>query len=137
MELTIDPNAELHVEGPVTIELPPWMRMLPPAELAEVKTAANRASLVVAAGRHPMGDIVFLTGDGQLWEIDGETQQESGMPMVNAAVAPIDCGHTLEYVMTGSFEIDIDWALERARGILFFGALSNGPEATRVRYVDE
>lgn len=137
MELTIEGNPAAHVEGPVTIELPPWMRLLPPHELAQAKVADNRGSLVVAAGRHPTGDIVFLTGDGQLWELDGETQEKSGMPMFNVEVAPIDCGHTIEYIMTGSFEVAVDWALEHARSILFFGAMSDGPEETRVRYVDE
>lgn len=145
MELTIGINPEMHVEGPVTIELPPWMHLLPVDERDEASNAPNRSKLAVAAGRHPVGDIVFLTGDGQLWELDGETQERSGLPMFNVEVTPIDHGLTLEYIMTGidapfevaPFEVATSWALERARSIIFFGALSDGPEPKRVRYLDE
>ena len=136
MELTIGANPELHVEGPVTIELPAWMHLLPVDERDEVSNAPNRDKLVVAAGRHPMGDIVFLTGDGQLWEIDGEAQEKAGMPLWNVEIAPVDHGQTLEYIMTGSFEVAVDFALQHASGLIFFGGMSQGSEPTRVQYQD-
>ena len=63
MELTIDPHASIHAAGPVTIELPAYMRVLAPKELEVARVAENRADLIFAAGRHPSGDIVFISSD--------------------------------------------------------------------------
>ena len=137
MELTLDPHASIHAAGPVTIEVPPYMRLLRPAELKEARTAENRADLIFASGRHPSGDIVFITGDGYIREIDWETQKKEWMPLANVDVVPVDHGQTLEYVMTGSYEVASDWAIEHSTSLMCFGSLSEGPQGTRIRYIDE
>jgi hypothetical protein len=137
MELTLDPHASIHAEGPVTIELPEYMRLLAPRELEEARKADNRADLIFASGRHPSGDIVFITGDGYIREIDWETQMAEGLPKANVWVVPIDHGQTLEYVMTGSYEISAGWAIDHSTSLMCFGSLSTGPEGTRVRYTDD
>jgi hypothetical protein len=137
LELTIDPHASIHAAGPVTIELPEYMRLLAPGELAEAKAADNRADLIFASGRHPNGDIVFITGDGFIREISWDFQVQEGMPQANVCVIPIDYGLTLKYLMTGSYEIAAGWAIEHSMSLLCLGALSKGPEDTRLQYVDQ
>lgn len=133
MELTLEGHPSMHAEGPVTIELPSYFTVLRPAELEEARTADNRAELVMASGRHPNGDILFLTGDGTLWELSVESQREHGLPAANVRVVPIDHGQTLHYVMTGSYEIASDWAIDHSIHLLALGTLGPG----RVTYEDE
>jgi len=121
MELTIAPNSDIHVKGPVTVEVPAYMKLLPTKELELVRVDPDRARIVVAAGRHPNGDIVFITGVGDLREINVETQSSECIDFY-ALVAPENHGRTIKcYATMRSCEIGVGWALEHSRSLLFFG----------------
>lgn len=89
-ELTIDSHASIHADGPVTLELPEYMVLLTPEELAEARVAPDRAKLVLAAGRHPNGNILFVTGVGSIMEIDCKEYDIPG-----GLVRPTDYGSTI------------------------------------------
>lgn len=132
MELTIEGHPSFHVEGTVTVELPSWMTVLREDELEEARTAENRDGLILAAGRHPSGDIVFLTGLGELKELKWE---ESALPRLGK-VFPIDFGQTLRIEVNNHRSIEVSnlWALDNAHLILFLGSMAE-PGGARVSYV--
>ena len=131
MELTIEGHPSFHVEGTVTVELPDYMQLLEPSELEEARTAANRNGLILAAGRHKDGNIVFLTGAGELMEFDWD---ESSLPRLGRAF-PIDYGQTLRIEVNNQRAIETSalWARENARLIIFLGAMAE-PDGARVSY---
>lgn len=128
MELTISGQPEFGIEGPVNIKLPEFMTLLPAEELKESITDGNR-NLILAAGRHPSGDIVVLTGNGELRELK---KGEYGIP--EGAVTPTDHGQTL-LVGGDGFEIASEWFVENASLLILFGGLPTGT-GHRVSYVD-
>ncbi len=134
MELTLEGHPSFHTEGTVTVALPEWMYTLPQDEIDEARTAENRDGLILAAGRHPgSGDIVFLTGDGQLREIKRSRLRKEQVPAGEAM--PVDFGQTIK-VEDGSsqgFEMSNLWAIDNAMGIMFLGAMAT-IEGTRVEY---
>lgn len=131
MELVIMGHPSFHIEGNVTIELPSYMNILPVEELEEARDAANRDGLILAAGRRPnLEDIVFLTGAGELMEINIE---EHGFP--NVPVEPIDFGQTIRFNLTGSFEVSNTFLIEHARSVMFLGAMVSN-EGCRVSFDD-
>lgn len=128
MELTIEGHPSFHVEGSVTIELPDYMKLLPDDELEEARTAANRDCLILAAGYHPNGrDLVFLTGAGELLEINARTHS-----LPHGDAYPYEFGHT---VRIDSYEIANDWLIENATSIIFLGAMAE-PGGARISYSD-
>lgn len=134
MELTISGHPSFHIEGTVTVELPDWMRLLPQHELEEAAAAENRNGLILAAGRHPEGDIVFLTGVGELKELKWE---ESGLPRLGY-VFPIDFGQTIRIEVNNHRSIEVSnlWSIDNAHSLLFFGSMVE-PDGNRVSYVQE
>lgn len=132
MELTIEGHPSFHVEGTVTVELPSWMTVLPEPELEEARTAENRDGLILAAGRHPDGDIVFLTGLGELKEIKWE---DNGLPRLGK-VFPIDYGQTIRIEVNNhrSLEVSNLWALDVSQLLLFLGSMAE-PGGARISYV--
>lgn len=134
MELSLEGLTSASFEGgPITIELPAYMYPLEPEEMSESRTAENRGDLALAAGRHPGGNILFVTGDGYIREIDCETHKD--LPM--GAVTPADFGQTLVIHARKQYEIAVSWAIDNSISLLSAGALSSGPKGTRIRYVDE
>lgn len=133
-ELTIEGHPSFHVEGTVTIELPDWMHLLPESELKEARTAENRDGLILAAGRHKSGDIVFLTGLGELKELKWD---ESALPRLGR-VFPIDFGQTLRIEVNNHRTIEVSnlWALDNAHSLLFLGSMVE-PEGARISYVQD
>lgn len=131
MELTIEGHPSFQVEGTVTIELPSYMQLLPPDELEEARTAENRDGLILAAGRHPSGDIVFLTGAGELLELDCRLNHvpESGRAF------PIDFGQMLRFEAGNGHVMEVTnlWSIANARQLIFFGVPVE-PSGSRVSY---
>lgn len=136
MELTLAGHPSFHTEGSVTIELPDYMTLLPDVELEEVKTAINREGLIVAAGRHPDGDIVFLTGAGELKELAWSEMSNHDQVPRFGRVLPIDYGQTLRFEASHhrALEVSNHWVLDRAQLLIFLGAMAE-PGGSRVSYV--
>ena len=134
MELTIEGLTTAQASGPITIELPPYMYLLEAEEMVEARVADNRADLILAAGRHPTGNILFITGDGYIREIDCD---EHKIP--NGPVNPVDFGQTIcVHLGKGeTYEIAADWALENAQTLLAAGVLGGDSKGARITYVDE
>jgi hypothetical protein len=135
MELVIEGHPTLHVEGTVTVELPAYMRMLPEEELKEARTSDNRDKLVLAAGRHPeSGDLVFLTGIGELMEVDLEQFQ---VPATDA-MWPINGGRGIRIELRDfeGIDVDADWAMRVGKLLINLGTLAD-KKGARVTYVDE
>lgn len=131
MELTVEGHPSFHVEGSVTVELPAYMALLEPDELEEARTAENRDGLILAAGYHPNGrDLVFLTGAGELLELDAEKHK-----LPRGRAHPIDYGQTIRIDVGAGHEISNLWAIDNATSIIFLGAMVE-PGGTRVSYVD-
>lgn len=111
MELELDELAEVKIGGDAEIELPSYMVMLPVEELIEAKRAAQRDEMIIAAGRHPEGDIVVLTADGRLMELK---KGHEGIP--EGAVLPMDFGHTVAIeTHRGYHEMAAGWVIDNAR----------------------
>jgi len=134
MELTLEGHSSFHTEGSVTIELPGYMVPLPRVELEEVLTASNRDGLIVAAGRHPSGDVVFLTGAGELLEIKLDSLPDV-VPHFGK-VFPIDYGQTLRFEPNHhrAVEVSNHWARDLSQLVIFLGAMAE-PGGARVSYV--
>ena len=135
MELTLEGHTMFHAEGTITIDLPAYMKLLETGELAEACKAENRAELIVAAGRHPgSGDLVFLTGVGELLEVD---LNQFDCP-ATYDMFPIDHGNTIriELVEFEGIEVDAGWARRVGRELINFGVLAD-KKGTRVTYVDD
>jgi hypothetical protein len=108
---------------------------LEPEEMHDSRTAPNKAQLALAAGRHPNGNIMFITGDGTIHEID--CQKQGDLP--KGAVYPIDNGLTIVILHPGHkpFEIATDWALENSSTLLSAGVMVATTKGRRITYVDE
>jgi hypothetical protein len=134
MELTLEGHQSFHVEGSIAIELPDYMTLLPPDELKWAQTSDNRDELIVAAGRHPEGDVVFLTAAGELKEI---SWKENGLPHFGKIV-PINRGQALciEIDERQSIEVNNHWALDCSRRIVFLGAVAE-PGKTLISYLQK
>jgi len=118
MELTLSGLTSAQFEGPVTIELPAYMYPLEPEEMAEARVADNCAQLAFAAGRHPDGNILFVTGDGTIREIDSDKWK-----LPKGAVTPIDHGQTIAiHLKDKTYELATDWAIENSSSLLSTGA---------------
>jgi len=135
MELTLEGPTTAHASGNLTVELPRYMIPLEPEEMHDSRTAPNKAQLALAAGRHPNGNIMFITGDGTIHEID--CQKQGDLP--KGAVYPIDNGLTIVILHPGHkpFEIATDWALENSSTLLSAGVMVATTKGRRITYVDE
>jgi len=135
MELTLAGHTKFHAEGTITIELPAYMKLLEAGELGEACKAENRDKLVVAAGRHPgTGDLVFLTGVGELMEVD---LKQFDCP-ATYDMFPIDHGNSIriELVEFEGIEVAVDWAYRVGRQLINLGVLAD-KNGARVSYVDD
>jgi len=137
MELVLEVNSAFHVDGPVTVELPEYMNVLPLDEYLEASSAKNRGELVLAAGRHPeSGDIVFLTGYGELKELKvGEQDDPEAMSfdIPSGRTKPTDFGQTICVDLEeGTYEIAADWALDNSIMLINLGVCGS-----KVAYVDQ
>lgn len=115
MELRFDGNTSVEVSGTVETGWPRYMRMLPNDEIAEAMTAEQRRKMVLCAGRHPDGSIVFVTCAGNIREITFETCTNYGIP--DGDVVPADHGHTL-LIEDALYEVAVDWAIENSRSLV-------------------
>jgi len=133
MELTIAGSPDLHVEGTVTIELPEYMTLLAPDELKEVQNHPTNNDLVLAAGVHASGDIVFLTVTGELRESNLE-----GLPAPIVKAWPIDHGKTIVIELQDKelYEIPHFVAIRNSRSLMNFGVMAK-QEGTRISYIDK
>jgi hypothetical protein len=134
MELVIEGHPVFHAEGTVTVELPAYMKVLPAEELEEARSADNRDKLVLAAGRHPeSGDLVFLTGAGELMEVNLEQFQVPPTFLM----FPIDHAQTIriELVDFEGIEVAADWAMRVGKLLINLGTLAD-KKGARVTYVD-
>jgi hypothetical protein len=134
VELIIEGDASMHVEGTVTIELPSYMKTLPSDELEQVRTATNRAQLALAAGRHPQTrEIVVVTGVGEIISID--TVQ---FMIPSGQAWPTNGGLELHIELDDfeSLDVDTEWALRVGQQIINLGTLAD-PKGARVSYIDE
>lgn len=134
MELTLEGHPSFNVEGNITVELPDYMRVLAEPDLSKVKAADDRADLVLAAGRHPTThEIVFLTGRGELREID---TVQFNIPEGQAR--PIDGGRAilLELAQYQDIDVSSDWAIRVSQLLMNFGTLAD-ERGARVTYVDD
>lgn len=111
MELELDESASISVIGDTEITLPDYMTMLPQDELDECKTADSASYLIIAAGRHPNGDIVALNAQMQFYTLKHGVFGEPG-----GQITPIDHGLTLR-IDEHDFEIASDWFVDKARKI--------------------
>ena len=128
MELTISGHTSWHVDGQVTIDLPEWMVLLSPEELEEAKANENRQDLVFAVGRHSSGDIVVLTGAGELRELRPDSHEFPDGP-----VRPSNGGR---HVTVGDdYMVSACFIIANADNLLFLGSMA-APEGQRVSYVD-
>lgn len=138
MELTLEGHTMFHAEGTVTIELPEYMKPLEPGERAEALKAENRPQLIVAAGRHPnSGDLVFITGVGELMEV----RFNEFIPderLVTESMFPIDHGQTIKIVLRDfeDVEVSAEWALRVGRQLINLGTLAD-KRGARVAYIDD
>ena len=138
MELVLEGHPAFHVEGTVTVELPAYMKLLPQEELNEVRKADNRDKLAVAAGRHPeTGDLVFLTGAGELYEVHFN-EFIPDRRIVTESMFPIDHGNTIriELQELEGIEVDIAWAMRVGHMMINLGTLAD-KKGARVSYLDE
>lgn len=133
MELTLKGHPSVYSGGTITVELPQYMVMLPQDELDEATSCPQRIMLAIAAGRHPSGKIVFMTGDGYLREVN---TSEHGIP--DGPVSIVDDGNTLNIALSEdpvalekSYQIDVGWAIKH--GTVLLGVSLDG---ARVQYVD-
>lgn len=91
MEFILQGRTAVHTEGSIMIELPDYMVVLPEPELQEALSTTNNGDLIIAAGRHQDGDIVLLTGSGDMMEIDCV---EASLPTLGRVV-PAEFGRSL------------------------------------------
>jgi hypothetical protein len=109
MELELDKSASITMVGDVEITLPDYMTMLVQDELDECKKASNAHDLIIAAGRHPSGEIVVLSAKMQFYVME---RGVFGTP--DGSVVPDDCGQSIvinpganpDFVMTAGWFID-------------------------------
>lgn len=87
MEFEVTDDTVLHVQGTTVMTLPPYMKRLPPDQFKLVAVCPQRKQMILACGRDK-GDVVMLTGDGQLMKLN---IAESGLP--DEDCLPIDYGH--------------------------------------------
>lgn len=134
MELTLQGSPAFHTEGTVTVELPAYMQLLPDDELKEALSADNRNELIVAAGRHTSGAIVFMTGDGDIREID---MKQFHVSIPDGRASPTDNGQMVKIELVGfdDFEVSSDWAIRVSKHMLSLGTLAD-KRGARVSYVD-
>lgn len=112
MELELE-GGSTEVSGNVEVTLPDYMVMLPQEELTEVRRAAQRDQMIIAAGRKPdTGEIVLMTGEAKLMVLKAGA---FGIP--DGPVLPIDFGHTLAVEKEGYYEMASDWVIENAEPI--------------------
>lgn len=134
MELTLEGHPSFGVEGNVTVELPGYMHVLSEPELNVARVADDRADLVFAAGRHPhTQEIVFLTGRGELREIDTE---QFSIPDGPARPAPGGRGIVLDPRGHDSIDVSVEWATRVSQLLMDFGTLADA-RGVRVTYVDD
>lgn len=135
IELTISEASDVKVEGPVTIELPSYMRALPQHEVDEACASGEACDLIVAAGRHPNGDVLFVTADGAIRSLD---HVKEALPP--GAAAPIACGQTLGIAVPGlshAYEISARYAITRSTVLLGTTSIERSAGRARVSYLDE
>lgn len=138
MELTLSGHPTIHVEGTITIELPTYMKLLAEDELKNALVAENRDKLVLAAGRHPStGDLVFLTGAGELMEVNFNKFVPDPR-IVPEAMFPIDHGQAIRIELheLEGVEVDVEWAMRVGHLLINLGRLVH-KDGARVTYVDE
>lgn len=135
MELTLNGDTECNAEGTVTIELPSYMKLLDSSELQAACKNEVRAQLAVAAGQHPeTGDLVFLTGAGEIIEVD---VKQFNFP-ATYEMFPTNRGSSIriELVDFEGIEVDTSWARKVGRQLINLGTLAH-KNGARVTYVDE
>jgi hypothetical protein len=135
MELTLEGHTMFHAEGTITVDLPPYMKLLDADALKEVAASYRREELIVAAGRHQeSGDLVFMTGVGVLMEVD-LTQFEFPATF---DMFPTQRGNSIkiELVEYEGIEVDAAWAIRVGRELINLGTLAD-KKGARVSYVDQ
>lgn len=133
MELTLEGDTSIHVEGSVTIDLPSYMKVLTAEELHEA-ISFKASERIVAAGEDPNShDVVFLTNRGTLYELSAE---EQALPATDAY--PIDFGDTLQLRLDEleSFNVSAEWAIENSRMIINLGVFAT-KEGAKFTYVSK
>ena len=108
MELELEGNDSITIIGDAEITLPDYMTMLPQEELNECRENKDQVHLIIAAGRHPNGDIVAVTANMKFMCMK---HGEFGIP--DGQVEPIDCGQTLR-IDERNYEMATDWFIDNA-----------------------
>lgn len=104
-------GGEATVGGNVSITLPSYITLLPQAELDEARSSTFTDRLAIAAGRRSMtGDLLVLTGTGQMYRLD-RTRYE----IPSGPACPVDYGR---YVAIGvGYRVVVDWLLRYAERV--------------------
>jgi hypothetical protein len=119
MQLELEGDTEIISEGNIEVHLPDYITMLNTDEMLEIKRAMRTDQMtfflnkmIFAAGREPStNDIIMVTFGCKFFRLNTEKWCEQ-MPIGKAI--PIDWGHTISFGPDYIYEIDVEWALERA-----------------------
>lgn len=116
MELQLS-EANVHVTGPCRVRLPDYMVCLDPA----ANGPGPIGEVIVAAGLHPLGDVVFMTGDGTLRQVPVDVIER--FTVINGGIAaakPASGGSGIEVTtkVGDRRSLSTAWFLARAEVLL-------------------
>lgn len=113
MELQLEHVFSMKSEGKVSIILPDYMTSLSKETLATSENSFDR--LIVAAGRHPSGDILFMTASGCLYEV-----RYSEYDLLSGSCVPSPRGDSVRICCNRDeiLEIGIDWLIVNSRFLI-------------------
>lgn len=122
MQLELEGDTDVISEGNVEVQLPPYMTMLNTEEMREIKRAMRADQMtyflnrmVFAVGREPStNDIIMITFGCKFFRLDATKWCEQ-IPLGKAV--PIDWGHSISFGPEHTYEIDVEWALDRAEEV--------------------
>jgi hypothetical protein len=139
MELSLDGSPTMQATGHITIDLPSYMHQLDEVSFQAARSASDKLERILAIGRHAAsGDIVFLTGAGDLRQLD---MAQFRVPLI-ADVEPVDNGSQIrvkfqEDDVFDPIDLEATWAIRISSLLLAVAKTLEGKDGAHITYADE